>query len=785
MSNGYFQLPVHPDSQRYFTIRTNKGLWTSRRLIPGFRDAASPFQSAMHYVLGELVGTACIVYIDDVLVMGDSYEDLVANWRLVLEAFRRHKMKINVKKTVFYAQELEFCGRLYSAHGVRFNPAYTNTVTNMPKPANAAQLRTYLASANWLRSAIPSYSSLAAPLQELLKTALQQAVNPRQKAAAKVSLMDLGWNHTHDSAFDTINAAIAASVALAYPDPRLVTCVFTDASALHWAGVVTQCEAKELEKPTPDQVHAPLAFVSGSFTGAQLNWPTVETEAFAIKETVVRCRHLLQGKSAFRIFTDHRNLHYLFNPTTARDGGRKQAAERIERWKVILQPFFYEIDHVPGLQNVVADMFSRWGATPSPDGDTDGQPSFAGLLALQLIVPEPPPAGDQLPSVEEIVAAAADITPAAARALGLHKDASGHLKTAAGQLHVPDVHQLRQRLCIIAHQGLAGHRGSAVTSQWIRERFHWPNLDQEVTAFCRDCLVCAKTRGGATVPRPFALTPAPTAPNSALHFDYFRVREVEDGTPGRYEYVLVLLDTFSRFVELVPTTSADAASTVTALIDWFKRYSIVTNWTSDQGSHFLADVVAQLSQRLHTHHHFTTTYAPWSNGRVERVNREIRELLSGLLLEFGMTPRQWPDVLPLVQHIINTTPTATLAGHAPIEAFMGRKPHSPLDVVYDSEDRVVRATPLPLTVPAAIASIQTALAEVTTALQAHPRRQPHNNGTPVDFNVGDYVLTAKPDITTRDKTTTLWDGPALVLEEVSTLVVTSPPCENSSSMLPF
>ena len=98
----------------------------------------------------------------------------------------------------------------------------------------------------------------------------------RKSAADKIILSTIGWSDVHTDAFKRINTAIANSVTLAYPSGKLSLCVFTDASDLHWGGVITQCEPAELDLPVTDQQHQPLAFISGSFHGAQLNWPTVE-----------------------------------------------------------------------------------------------------------------------------------------------------------------------------------------------------------------------------------------------------------------------------------------------------------------------------------------------------------------------------------------------------------------------------------------------------------------------------------------------------------------------------
>ena len=101
---------------------------------------------------------------------------------------------------------------------------------------------------------------------------------------------------------------------LSYPDPQKVICVFTDASELYWSGVVTQCTKDELTKPSAEQRHMPLAFLGAEFKGSSLNWSTFEKEAFAIFQSFAKLDYMLLGHGLVHVFTDHRNLLFVFAP---------------------------------------------------------------------------------------------------------------------------------------------------------------------------------------------------------------------------------------------------------------------------------------------------------------------------------------------------------------------------------------------------------------------------------------------------------------------------------------
>ena len=60
---------------------------------------------------------------------------------------------------------------------------------------------------------------------------------------------------------------------------------------------------------------------------------------------------------------------------------------------------------------------------------------------------------------------------------------------------------------------------------------------------------------------------------------------------------------------------------------------------------------------------FVVAYSPWKNGTVERVNRDVLQLLRVMLMEFGWDHNQWPRLVDIVTHNINHSPVASLAKH--------------------------------------------------------------------------------------------------------------------------
>jgi transposase InsO family protein len=888
LQQGFWQLPLDESCRDAFSFVTDRGVYTPTRLMQGCTDGPGQFHGAMMRpdVLGDLVDeNKCKCFIDDAMAMGRDPNVFVDNWIAMITALHAKGFKIQVKKVVFYAKAVKYCGRIYSADGVSYDPMYIEAMADMAKPTTVSELRTFLASANWMREAVPRYTEVVAPLQSLLTAAIRLLPVKPKNAAKSFLLSTVGWTQEHDAAFNAMKKALAHSVTLSYPSDSLVTCVWTDASDEFWAGVVTQTAQSELLKPVLQQSHMPMSFVSGRFVGSQLKWPTVEKEGFAILQTLVKSNRLLRRPQGFELFTDHRNLAFLFSPDADVMPTRRQAADRVERWCITLRSYKYNIQHVDGESNIVSDLMTRWGVVErlrrerAQEVALTAAPTSTALVAttrrqsarLQVPVVAAPAATSVSPAVDvsapvelvlspvvresvlstlarlakEMLAAQPVVQPVAVSPapvvlavepvvvvpevsvvategvvasadlhnhrvsavsadpsfqqdivmqfavedapsvmeileqqhlalsgvslpVGLSIDDSGAARTAIGQLFVPDRQHLRLRLCIVAHQGGAGHRGFATTLQSLRRFVWWPTMRVDVASFCKDCLQCLCTRGGHIIPRPLRSMVRASAPNQLIHFDFYYVRQVPDDSTHGKEQILVLLDDFSRFVECVPCDAANAAHVVTALLDWFKRFGIVHQWSSDQGSHFVNDIMTQLAERLRAEHHFTVAYAPWSNGRVERVNREIKQLMAAIMMDAQLPEDDWYYVLPNVNFLLNHTPTAVLGGLSPVTVMTGLQQSSQLEVVFQPSVGLTSFSSASLpSILAHVERMRDVIYQRHLSLISLPGRSQRvlSGEQEVDFAVGDYVLLA--NTTRRDKTRPTWTGPARVVSASS------------------
>jgi hypothetical protein len=257
-----------------------------------------------------------IIWIDDLLGHAQTEQEWFLALEQTLKLADEHNLKLNVDKCKLFQQKAKFCGRIFSPSGVTHDPDRIKALSTMKEPNRANVLQQFLMAAQWMCRSIPNFNNIVVALQDVLEQAMKGQPKRTKAVARGVILAKHGWNVTHRLAFEKLKLAIAKSVELAYPREDMIQCVFCDASQLCSSGMVTQIPVEDESKLFHEQRHQPLGFVGHRFNGSELNWANVDKEAFAIRDTLKKLDYLLQCyHRPFKLFTDHRNLIAMYNPT--------------------------------------------------------------------------------------------------------------------------------------------------------------------------------------------------------------------------------------------------------------------------------------------------------------------------------------------------------------------------------------------------------------------------------------------------------------------------------------
>jgi hypothetical protein len=363
---GYWQFLLAAESQELFSFLTDEGVFTPTRVLMGSSDSVAYCQSTVQEMFKDVLYQGLLVWLDDLLGYESTEDGLLRLLTKILQRCQEKGLKLNPKKCAFFQTEALWCGKIVSADGIRHDPARIQALQDLSAPTTGADLLQFVCAVNWMRLSIPAHNRIVEPLRQALERVYQVAHGRTKRKAANVLLADIGWGQAEDVALAEAKEALSSVVALAHPDPTKLLCVFADASEEYWGGaVVTQIPREHKTRVLEEQDHQPLMFLSGTFSGTAKKWAIVEKEAFALVETCKRADYLLHSDSGFMLFTDHRNLRYIFDPHSVKAVVPKYTADKLQRWALLLMGYHYTIFDIAGKANVWADLLSRWGSARS------------------------------------------------------------------------------------------------------------------------------------------------------------------------------------------------------------------------------------------------------------------------------------------------------------------------------------------------------------------------------------------------------------------------------------
>jgi transposase InsO family protein len=759
---GFWQLPLSEESQEHFSFITDEGVYTPTRVPQGCSDAVMYFQHTMQKIFEEQFNKTLLLWLDDILSYSTTFEELLKNTQFVFEQCRKYGLFLNANKTCLYAEEIKFCGKILNEEGVKHDPKRTEALAQMAEPETAAELQQFICALNWVSNSIPDFARNCKSLRDKLETICTRIGKRTKKSLINIPIT---LDKDEKESFEYLKQQVKETLILSHPDPDAEFGLFCDASDGGWGSMLFQIRDYDPVIPWCEQKCEPLYCLGGVFRGSSINWKIIEKEAYAIKESIERLDYLLHRAKGFRIFTDHRNLVYIFSTDKT---GKKMTSDKLERWAMYLSGYKYTIEHIAGEQNVWADLLSRW-AIPNEN-----------IRLRRFHIPLHPfaPGKDFIWPDLEVIKSSQTKHKLEQRQDLTYRDGLYYQMTQPNRVWIPEKDkELQMRLKIIAHFGSAGHRGIANTLKKLTQYCYWTDMTSSVRNFCRRCLHCLQSRGGKVTPRPLGEQIHAQEPNRVLHFDYTKMVKAYNG----YEYVLVIKDDYSHLVHLVPTTSPNAEIVAKALLDWFAEYRVVEQWVSDQGSHFKNQVMEHLSKLLQTNHHFTTAYCPWANGTVERVNRDLLATIKAILNETQRSLEEWPNVLTLVAFVLNHSAVDSLGGKSPVEIHSGTKPSNPLDAIFDHVKEMVVACPTNTEIiNRNFEGLKTSMQhmhkncdiakDIKKKANRRPVKHPRQPRMP-NFEIGDYVLWARVDDKfDHGKLQVNWRGPFRIADTRSDYV---------------
>ncbi|XP_064464578.1 uncharacterized protein K02A2.6-like [Ornithodoros turicata] len=620
--SALWQLTLDEPSSRLCTFTTPRGRYRFLRVPFGLANAPELFQQAIDRVFeGQ---TIVKPYFDDILIASKTSKDHAAHLRAVLTIARDNNLKLNKAKLKVGLPSITYLGHKLSSEGLAPDPDKVQAIKAMPAPSDKSELQRFLGMVTYLMKFVPNLSTITSPLRELLKE-------------------DVAWHWTtqQQEAFNLLKQKLSTAPVLRYFDPTKPITISTDASSFGMGSVLMQ-ERK------------PVAYASAALTPPQQRYAQIEKELLAVVFACERFHYHALGRCV-TVETDHKPLIGLQSKDLTK------MSPRLQRLLLRLQGYSIKLVYVPGKQLTVADALSR---APDPASRVQTADADPGLLVSTLVQASPTKlkqiqeATSRDPALQQLAKYIQQGWPE--HMADVHPTARPYFHVRS-ELDVTDGFVcLGQRLVIPAdlqadvlrkvHQA---HRGIVAFKRLAGESVYWPTLNKDVEDLVSSCIICQSGQK-ANPHQPLLDRDLPTRPWEKLAVDLFHCQGAT--------YILVV-DYFSKYVEVKRMDTTTATSVILFLKDIFARFGIPTVLVSDQGPPFSSESVKTFLQEWDIDHEPSSPGYPRSNGQVERTIQTFKSMLI----------KSYSEGKDLSVVLLNYRATPNIGSLSPAELLMGRK----------------------------------------------------------------------------------------------------------------
>ena len=487
LSSGYWQVELDQKDKQKTAFSTKKGLYEFQVMPFGLSNAPATFERLMETVLAGLQWQICLIYLDDIIVIGKSFENMLENLSKIFEKLEGAGLKLKAKKCSLFAKEVEYLGHVISSKGVSTDSMKVKAIKDWHMPTTATEVRSFLGLCGYYRRFIEKYAEKAKPLNRLTE---------KQNSFV--------WNEDCQVAFEKLKQSLMNAPILVYPDFSKPFILDTDASNDAIGAVLSQ------KNESGEHV---IAYASRTLSKPERKYCVTRKELLAVVYFVKHFRHLLGRK--FTIRTDHSSLKWLMK--------FKNPEGQLARWIDVLSTYDMDIVHRPGKLHQNADAMSRIPCHQCGYREIEEDKAVV-MTATEAVDKEENLSGSELQTMQDkdsdIVMVKQWLTKGVRPK---HKDIASEslfvkslltqydrlvckdkilfrkwenfeLKSMKLQAIIPM--SLRRTVLKFCHDNrTSAHLGVRKTMSRIRQSYYWPGLQRDTRLYISGCEQCSKRKG--------------------------------------------------------------------------------------------------------------------------------------------------------------------------------------------------------------------------------------------------------------------------------------------------
>jgi transposase InsO family protein len=227
-------------------------------------------------------------------------------------------------------------------------------------------------------------------------------------------------------------------------------------------------------------------------------------------------------------------------------------------------------------------------------------------------------------------------------------------------LKIPDD---KYKLISSVHNTRVGHHKVERTLAKLKaQNLEWKEMRDHVRRFIDNCPCCQKMNQIRIHIHTHPFTLATYRPMEVLHIDTLSMGIANDDGD---KYILVIIDSCSRWIELFPIPDLSAETAARKLFEHLGRFGHPSKIVSDNGTQFVNKIHEELYALTGIDKRNTTPESHEENGIVERANKEILRHVRSILFDKGIH-KEWNIVIPMVQRMLNSQ-ISSVTGCTPAE----------------------------------------------------------------------------------------------------------------------
>lgn len=800
LQSGYWQLEIEESDRDKTAFITKYGLFEYKKMPFGLCNAPSTFQRCVELILRGLQWKTLLIYIDDIVIYSSDLTTHIQMLDEVLSRLSKAGLKLKPTKCDFFRNEVLFLGHVISDKGIKPNPSAIQSIKDWKEPKTVKQVQQFLGFCGYYRQFVRSFSELAAPLSRLTRKDVK-----------------FKWDTDCQSAFNELKHALCTAPILAYPRDDSMYILDTDASNVGIGAVLSQ---------NHHGVEKVIAYGSKKLDPHQQRYSVTRRELLAVITFMHQYRHYLLGKR-FLLRTDHGSLKWLFNfkdpqgqvarwlevlsqynfDIQHRAGKKHQNADGLSRkdgeevscehiktgnynpncfdCQQIQQEwhdFKKEVDDVTHLgrgeltEETSLRVVTRSQSKKEPEVIVSNW--FTGNYSpkeLEVFQREDNDLqklhewkdSGTCPGREQIT----QNSPAVrkywlnfnliARVEGvLYQKIVGPGNETKYQLLVPRI--LRQEVIVKCHDHIFGaHMGINKTTERLKSQFHWYGMGNDVRSHIQNCQVCNRFKKSKQ--------PKASLQNYIVGHPMDRIALDVIGplprTSRNNQYILVIGDHFSRWMEAYPLPNQMAEKVAEKLVNEFiSRFGVPLEIHTDQGSNFESDLFKEVCSLLEVKKTRSTPYRPSSNGLIEKFNQTLENMIKGFV---NKNKTDWDQYIGLLMGAYRST-IHPATGFTPNYLMFGREVYLPNHIMY----------PFPKAEPLNQSEYATKLRQTLEDVYIQARKNLQSNAVKQkrdydsrlkenSFKVGSLVYKSN---TFYRKLDAPWKGPYVIVEILSPVV---------------